>query len=100
MRTQRDRMMRVRDRLHTATQNISESREVAGFQPATDISAVGFRSLTASRNSADDSVNLDLQEHGETIFVHVNREVIGILLELHDGDLKELHDAVKEYVRC
>ena len=70
MRTQRDRMLRVRDRLHTATQNI------------------------------DDSVNLDLQAHGETILAHVNREVIGILMELHDGDLKELHDAVKEYVKC
>ena len=70
MRSPLDRMLRVRDRLHTATQNI------------------------------DDSVNLDLQEHGETIFAHVNREVIGILLELHDGDLKELQDAVKEYVKC
>ena len=57
-----DRMLRAPDRLHTATQNI------------------------------DGSVNLDLQEHGKTIFAHVNREVIGILMELHD--------ALKEYVKC
>ena len=69
-RTQRDRISRVRQRLHTATQNI------------------------------DDSVNLNLAEYGEGICEGVSREVIGILSELYDGDLKEIHDAIKEYFRC
>ena len=70
MRTQQDRIRRVRERLHTATQNI------------------------------DDSVNLDLEEYGEVIVASVNREVIGILSELHDSDLKEIYDAIGEYFQC
>ena len=56
MRTQRDRISRVRERLHTATQNI------------------------------DDSINLDLQEYGDRILTGVRREVLGILSEAYDGD--------------
>ena len=69
-RRHQDRLRRVRQRFHNATQGI------------------------------DDSINLDLQEYGEKILTSVRRDILGLLSEAYDGDKHAILFAVREYFEC
>lgn len=67
MATKQYRIRRAREALHTATQEI------------------------------DDAVNLDLAEYGDRILDSITRDAVRILMIVHEGDLKEIQDAIKAY---
>ena len=68
MARQQDRIRRVREALHTATTEI------------------------------DDAMNLDPAEYGDVILSHVSCRSINLLMIIYEGDLKEIHDALKAYL--